>query len=226
MSKQKTCAVLTAHIDNLERMNLNINGYDTLICTDAGLLTANILDRIPDILIGDYDSLKVAELNHHTKFHSTHMIDELSGKAEIITLPVMKDVTDTEAALDLAVERGYSSIDIIGGLGGRLDHTLGNLALLSKYAGTNSDIIIADGQNKVFMLTAGRHFVKHERYTFMSLVPYGGFVHGLKLKGTKYLLDNHTLIGKNTLGISNEIIAEHAEISFEKGQLLVVLSSD
>ena len=135
-------------------------------------------------------------------------------------------MTDTEAALDLAIQRGAEDITILGGIGGRFDHTLGNLSLLARYAGRAS-VCLLDGRNLCFMKGPGTyHFTRAEyaRYRYLSLIPHGGGVSGLTIWGCKYPLTDHNLTPDNTLGISNEITEEEAGIRFREGFLLFVFS--
>ena len=138
-------------------------------------------------------------------------------------------MTDTEAALDIAATKHPSSITILGGLGGRFDHTMGNIALLSKY---DLPIKIKDEKNSVTLLRPGKYFVAKDDYKYISLVPFTPSVSGLSISGVKYTLKDAELTHDNTLGISNEITETSSnasltcEISFKTGKLLVCQSND
>lgn len=142
---------------------------------------------------------------------------------EVIVLPSEKDTTDSEAAIDLAYEMGFRDIDVLGGLSGRLDHTLGNLGILAKYLG-RAHLQFFDGTNMVTMLNPGCHLMNAGGYRYLGLIAYGENVQGLSLRGTKYEVSDFTLPPDTTRGISNEITAESAQISFRKGRLLAVKS--
>ena len=131
----------------------------------------------------------------------------------------------TEAALDIAFEKGAGRTVILGGLGGRFDHSLGNLSLLAKYQG-RMETEILDGQNRVRLLSPGEYAVPRSRFRFLSFVPYMGRVRGLTLTGVKYPLEDHTLTEGNTLGIGNEITGNEAKISFREGRLIMIESRD
>ena len=73
----------------------------------------------------------------------------------VIKLPMEKDMTDSEAAIDLAVSEGAGHITGMGGLGGRFDHTMGNMGMLAKYCGKLDHMAFVDGQNYVFMTEPG-----------------------------------------------------------------------
>ena len=229
--------------------------YDMTICCDAGLDRAIELGVKPTILLGAFDSsehFSVADDFDPAEHFSmaddfddksaeaetepddtaktddkTETDDEADEKieAELVVLPHEKDVTDTEAAVDLAYERGATVITIIGGLGGRLDHTMANLGLLAKYLG-KADIFIIDGDNFVRMLAPGKHMVVSAGYEYLGLIPFGGPVTGLTIKNVHYPLENCDVDGTTSLTVSNEITKDPAEISFESGKLLVIQSND
>jgi len=137
-----------------------------------------------------------------------------------------KDMTDTEAAIDLAVSKGFIHLTILGGLGGRFDHTMGNIGMLAKYTGKLDHIAFVDGQNKVFMLLPGTHRVTSAGYPYLGVISYGGTAENVTLSGVKYPLTNHLLTNETSLGVSNEITFDAANISFTAGKLLIILSKD
>lgn len=209
----KKAMILTSYLDGAEQLTpavLDAASYAAIICADGGLRWAQRLDLTPTILIGDYDSM-----------------DKPVGE-ELIVLPQEKDMTDTEAALDLAVKEGATQVTIIGGLGGRFDHTMGNIGLLCKSATSGVDVYLEDGYNKAFVLTPGTYQLNRGRFHYFSLIAYGGPVTGLSLEGAKYWLHNHTLTYDTSLGVSNEVASgyEQATISFTEGLLLVIQSND
>ena len=139
-------------------------------------------------------------------------------------------MTDTEAAIDLAVDKGYGCIHVLGGLGGRFDHSMGNLGMLEKYVEDNrvQELCFEDGRNLVFMKAPGSFTISPNRFQYFSLVAYGGPVDGLTIAGAKYELPapGIRLEPNTTLGISNELAADKATISHTAGHLLVMLTSD
>ena len=202
------CLIITSHVENLELVHIDPSDYDCIICADGGLLVADSLNIKADLLIGDYDSMAQPE------------------DFQVIKLPMEKDMTDSEAALDLAVSKGFTFIHILGGLGGRFDHTMGNIGLLAKYCGKLHHLALMDGQNYVFMALPGKISIPKNKHKYLGLISYGNTVKGLTLKGVKYPLVNHSLTDDTTLGVSNEITCESAEIAFDSGRLLIILSKD
>lgn len=219
----KSCLILTSHLEGSDFLKtIDPKDYDGIFCADGGLQWLSHLPPVGDVpvfLIGDYDSGPLPTEAQE------------AAAAELIVLPTVKDMTDSEAALDLAVSEGFDHIRILGGLGGRLDHTLGNLGLLAKYAEDDrlQHLSFEDGQNRVFMAAPGTLRVSADtRFHYFGLIAYGGAVEGLSITGAKYPLTDHTLTPDTTLGVSNEVAegAPFAEVTHQKGLLLVILSKD
>ena len=121
-------------------------GDDLKISADCGYKNAKKLGIVPDFAVGDFDSGSMAELPRET---------------EIIEVPAEKDFTDTQLAVDVALEHGADHVIIIGGLSGRLDHTMSNLSLLEKLWATGIRAIITDGKNQVRYIDRTSELVPH-----------------------------------------------------------------
>ncbi len=200
--------IITSHVEQLHHIRLDYAGFDAIICADGGLLIAEKLGLSPDYLIGDYDSMDAPE------------------DGNIIALPMEKDMTDTEAAIDLAVEKGFERITVLGGLGGRFDHTMGNIGMLAKYCGKLQHLAFVDGQNYIFMMEPGTITIPKNAFDYLGIISYGSQAENVTLKGVKFPLTNHLLTNDTSLGVSNEILSDEAEISFTAGKLLIILSKD
>lgn len=218
----KSCLILTSRIEGSDFFkNLDLTAYDALLCADAGLQRAEelgFLGKLPAYYLGDYDSGEAPNAQ------------ERETAEGLILLPSVKDMTDSEAAIDLAVSEGFDTIHVLGGLGGRLDHTMGNLGMLAKYAEDPriATLCFEDGQNKVFLETPGTFRIERSRFSYFGLIAYGGSVEGLTITGAKYPLKDHILTVDTTLGVSNEIASDapYAEVTHKIGNLLVILSKD
>lgn len=179
-----------------------------VISADKGYLLAKEFGCMSDIIVGDFDSLGYAP-------------DE---DTEIITYPVEKDDTDLMLAVKIGLEKGYNEFIILGAMGGRFDHTVGNiqtLAYILNHGGVGK--IISDSE-VITLVNPGEYvFDKKENYT-LSLVSYSEKVSGLSISGTKYPLENGEIDNGFPLGISNMITQETACISFMQGQLLIIQS--
>jgi thiamine pyrophosphokinase len=184
---------------------------DLTIAADAGLLTAKSLGVKPQILIGDFDSLGVPDPT---------LADE------IITLPPEKDDTDTQLAVKTALERGADEIVIIGGLSGRLDHTLSNLAILEHLYEHHVRARITDGQNRVRFLRNDGVILPHDGFRYLSLIAADPVVKGVSLDGCKYPLKKAKLTKTNQYAVSNEIEGNCALIEIRRGGVWIIESND
>ena len=139
----------------------------------------------------------------------------------------MKDDTDTEAAIRLAIEKGAQSITLLGATGSRIDHVLANIELLGIGLRQKVQMQIVDAHNRVRMIDSGLTIKRDEQFgKFVSLIPYSMRVEGVCLEGFKYPLDNYCMSKFNSLGISNEITEAEARISFSDGIMVVVEAVD
>ncbi len=185
---------------------------DLKISADCGYENAKKLGIIPDMAVGDFDSGNA---------------DELPDKTEIVEVPTEKDFTDTELAADIAVEHGADSVIIVGGLGGRLDHTLSNLSLLEKLWRLGIRAIITDGKNRVRYIERTSELVPNIGFKYLSLIAADSVVKGVSLEGCKYPLKNAKLTRvSNGFSTSNEILKNCALVSVKKGGLYIIESRD
>ena len=191
--------------------------YDRILAADSGMNALYAAAVTPDIIIGDFDSADEKILRF---FQQNKAID-------FCTLNPEKDDTDTEFAIRESIRRGADSITIIGGTGTRLDHVLGNISLLGIGLEEQVSMELLDEHNRIRMIQDALTLEKETQYgKYVSLIPYGGDVQGITLRGFKYLLSDYTMGGFNSLGISNEIVDNRAEIRFRSGILLVIESKD
>ena len=191
--------------------------YDRILAADSGMNALYAAAVTPDIIIGDFDS---ADEKILAFFQQNKAID-------FCTLNPEKDDTDTELAIRESIRRGADSITIIGGTGTRLDHVLGNISLLGIGLEEQVSMELLDEHNRIRMIQDALTLEKETQYgKYVSLIPYGGDVQGVTLRGFKYPLSDYTMGGFNSLGISNEIVDNRAEIRFRSGILLVIESKD
>lgn len=190
---------------------------DLLIAADSGLEIFDAIARVPNIIIGDFDSVKEEVLKKYLSV----------GEIKLIRLNQEKDETDTEAAIYEAVNEGCTNIDLLGATGTRIDHLLGNIHLLGISLEEDVQIRIVDPNNRVQMVDRPLHISRKEQHgKYISLIPFTGEVRGVTLTGMRYPLEDARLECYHSLGISNEIVEEDAFISFESGVLLVIESKD
>lgn len=179
-----------------------------VICADSGYLYAQKISVKPDIIIGDYDSLGFIPEDINERF----------------VYPQEKDDTDLMLAVKEALNRGFKQIDIYGAFGGRFDHLYSNVQALAFIAEKQAVGSLISEFEVVTLLNPGKYEFKYKEGFSFSLFSFSNEVKGLTINGVKYITDNITLSNYFPLGISNIIIKEKADISFESGKLLVVQS--
>jgi len=181
------------------------------VAADGGAANARAhLALAPHILIGDLDSLDDA-----TRAWCAQ------AQTEFIQHPRAKDQTDLELALDFAIARGATEITLLGALGGRLDQTLANVLLLVKAASARVAARIA-GADFDAWIAWERATVRGRIGDTVSLLPLTERVEGIVTEGLLYPLRKETLYLGAARGVSNELVAEQAEIAFARGLLLIV----
>ena len=193
------------------------SGDDLRIAADGGYRTARRLGEKIVLLVGDMDSLDGASA-------VAAEVEQLGG--EVLRVPAEKDETDTQLAVHEAVRRGADEIVIIGGLSGRLDHTLSNLAILESLGEHRIVARITDGRNRVRFLKNDSLLLANEGFRYLSLVAVDEKCRGVGAEGVKYPLTNATLHRTNQFAVSNEIIGPAALISVKRGRMYVIESSD
>ncbi len=189
-------------------------GEDIIIAADSGYKNAKLMGVKPTVLLGDFDSLPREELA------------EAADGAEVITVPAEKDFTDTQLAVKTALEKGANEIIIIGGLDGRLDHTLSNLAILEDMHAKKVRAVIDDGNNRARYLENDSIIIMRSGYKYISLLAKSEKVKGVTLEGCKYPLKNAILTRSYQYAVSNEIEGNCAFIAVKKGGIFIVESKD
>ena len=184
---------------------------DLVIAADSGLKNAASLGVRIDVAVGDFDSADQS------------LIPE---DAERVTVPAEKDFTDTMLAISVAIERGVKEIIIIGGLDGRLDHTLSNIYMLEALEKKRIFATIEDGKNRVRYMSGTSTLVAKDGYKYLSLVAADKKVKGVCIEGCKYPLKNAVLLREDPFAVSNEIEGNVALISARKGGLFIIESND
>jgi thiamine pyrophosphokinase len=183
-----------------------------VVAADRGAVTALAFDRIPDVVVGDLDSIDASTLAELSRLG-----------VPIEKHPRDKDATDgqlaVERALELVVEP--SGMWLIGFLGGpRLDQALANVLLLLRLQ--QLDVTLLDERNELVLLRPGRQQTwRPEPDEVISLMPFGGDAHGVRTVGLRWPLDGDRLSLGDTRGVSNEAVSEEVGVSVERGLLLV-----
>lgn len=161
------------------------------------------------LAIGDFDSILVDERQEIERYAK-----------RMIVLSTHKEVSDTEAAIDECIAAGYEEIVLWGGLGGRFDHAWVNFLLLKKHP----SLRLTDAQNDVYTIDEGTHDIASTDRKYVSIFALKRSE--ISLSGFVYPLDHAVFEFDTTLGLSNEIQKENAQIIVHSGRLMIILSQD
>lgn len=206
-------------IGNGKKVNKNIIKnikYDYVICADGGLDKAQDYGIMPDIIIGDFDSVDLSLLKQY----------ELQN-IRTLKFPAEKDFTDMELAIEHAISKGYKNITLIGASGSRLDHTLGNITLMEKYYKDGVHITIIDNNNEIKIISDNSELIiKFKQSIYISMIPVTDEIQGLSMEGFKYPLKDVEVKRGSTLLISNQIISSQGIIRLKKGTAILFISKD
>ncbi|MCI9406322.1 MAG: thiamine diphosphokinase [Oscillospiraceae bacterium] len=183
---------------------------DFIICADGGLRYAKQAGIRPDLLVGDQDSFT----------------EGFPEGIPALTCRPEKDDSDMMLALKEGISRGYQEFVLLGATGGRFDHTLANLQTVAYGLEQGVFVTIADRYNLISMLREDTVFLPRMDGCYLSVFSYTPSCEGVTLSGVKYPLSGAKLTNWFPLGLSNEILAQSAQITVEKGTLVVVVSKD
>jgi len=216
MSTKRAIIALNGELKgNKEEYKKLIGGKDVLfVAADGGALLLESIGFLPDVIIGDFDSLTKAQYQRYEKMG-----------AKILKYPVEKDETDGELALRYCRESGLNNIIIIGFAGGRLDQQLANIFLLEYAFRNGMTAFIKEPGLEMGIIEKEKVFFQ-KISAGLSLIPLDEKVSGVTITGCKYLLNAGNLLRYQTRGISNIIEQEKAVITVEKGLLLYILNND
>ncbi|MEF9954021.1 MAG: thiamine diphosphokinase [Clostridium sp.] len=215
----KSCLIMTGgYIDlNFAKEFLSKRTYDMIIAVDSGLEHLRNLQIVPNQIVGDLDSVNPEILKEYRNDPDIHM--EIH-KPE-------KDETDTELAFLTAERYGCDVVDLLGALGGRMDHEISNLQIMYQFYKRGMHIFIYDERNKIYLLGDRKSFFRAELYgKYISFMPLTEVVEEVTLTGFKYPLNKRKILLGSSLCISNELICDSAEMNLKKGVLICIESHD
>jgi thiamine pyrophosphokinase len=182
------------------------------VAADAGLKVFHRLNILPDLFIGDGDSVGSAEW----QWAQRHQVPAQK-------FPCDKDATDTQLALDFLLQRGDRDIYILGGIGSRLDHTLANLYLLTYAHERHARVTLYHPYHNVHLLTPEQPLTLHgDKGDLVSLLPVTDSITGVVAQGFRWNLTAATLYRGSTVGVSNYLVGEEASVSLATGLAFVM----
>ena len=182
---------------------------DLVVAADGGARYALDAGIIPDLVVGDMDSLgEVREIEERGVAQERH--------------PLRKDKMDGHLAVMAVRERGASAVDLLCAAGGRFSalFAVPHILLASERMGLGATMIA--GWGRAFVLEAGSRVVAGEPRDSVSVFPFTGPATGVTLDGFAYPLENARLEVGDTLGFHNELIGEEGRVSVREGALLVI----
>jgi thiamine pyrophosphokinase len=202
----KTCVIFCA--GEFDKLVKPLRGDEFVIAADGGYAHTQRLGLKPDIVLGDFDSLG--------------FVPEGAQR-----YPVEKDDTDIMLCMKKGLSRGFDDFLVVGGFGGRIDHTMGNLQALRYVAHRAADIVMSDGESWATVVEGGAVRVPAKAISGgpvkLSVFALDRECRGVSIRGTKWEIENGTWTNGFPLGVSNEFTAEYAEISVTEGALLVTV---
>lgn len=202
----KRCVIVGgAEINNYEYIRSCLRKDDFTVFCDSGLKHLEALQVTPGLIVGDFDS--------HEKPH----LD-----VETVVLPCEKDDTDTVYAVKEAVKRGYEDFLLIGVIGARLDHTLGNVSILLYLDSLGMKGIIFDDYSEMEIVSSSPVSID-DSFSYFSLLNISGTAKGVTVENAKYPLQNAQITCEYQYGVSNEVLPGcTAKVSVREGKLLLI----
>lgn len=178
---------------------------DYIICADRGYTYARKLGIVPAFLLGDFDSIE----------------EPLPEGIPREIFPAEKDETDLQLAIRHALSKGFREMYVLGAIGGRVDHFLGNIGLIKWAKDRGGVLSMEDADTYICPVFDEAVFEKRPNRYFSVLPFYGDAV--VSVSGTKYTATRAKIAAGDTLGISNEIIENTAKVRVHEGCVLALL---
>ena len=205
--KKMRCVIISGSPDtNVEEIKSLCTSDDFIVCADSGYSFAKKAGLSPNLIIGDFDSLK----------------EELPQNTEVVKLNTHKDDTDTEHCVMECIRRGYKDFLLLGSIGGRTDHTFANIATLAFLSEYNYNGIARNNGEEIRILKEGSYEMNNKKGLIFSVFPYGCESVNVTYKGAEYMLNNKTLTYNVSRGISNVFVDDEAEITINRGRAILL----
>lgn len=200
------CVIIgNANINNYDNIRKYLTPDDFFVFCDGGLKHQSSLDIKPNLIIGDFDSHENPNL-----------------PIETIVLPCEKDDTDTVYAVKEAVSRGFSNFLLIGVIGERFDHSLGNISILLMLDSLGKTAKIVDDYSEIELVSNTPVYIE-DKFSYFSLLNITGKANNICIENAKYNLNKGTITCEYQYGVSNEVLpGKTAKVTVENGELLLV----
>lgn len=190
---------------------------DFIIGVDRGVEFLEQYDIRPNYVVGDFDSVSEEVIRKYRN----------QRKIPVREYNPVKDASDTEIAVRLAMELGFQELIILGATGSRLDHMWANVQVLAIPFEKGIKASIIDGVNRIRLIESNILMKKEEAFgQYFSVFSLGGMVEGLSISGSKYPLNNHELLPYDSLSVSNEFKDDILKITYKSGILIFMESKE
>lgn len=190
---------------------------EVIVGVDRGLQFLYRNQIIPTHIVGDFDSVSPEVITYY----------KTETQVPIREFNPVKDASDTEIALKLAIKLGVKQVWILGGTGTRLDHVLANIQMLKIALDASVQAYILDKYNRISLVEKEIVLEKDHAYgPYFSVFPLGGTIENFNIEGAKYPLLNHTLCPYDSLCVSNQYAEEVVNIRFPEGIMILMETRD
>ncbi len=190
---------------------------DVIIGVDGGIAFLHRNHIMPAYIIGDFDSAPSEVVSYY----------EQQTKVSVLRLNPVKDETDTESALRLAMETGAKKVWILGATGTRFDHVWANVQILKIALDSDVEAYILDANNRISLWKNEIVLSVEEQFgTYFSLFPLGGAVEDLTIEGAKYTVAHYKMSPYESRCVSNELIGQDVRIAFPEGIVVLMETKD
>lgn len=214
MQVNKCVIIASGTIGNIFDYKKIIKEADLIICADGGLRYLDMLSINPHVILGDFDSVDLSLIE---KYRNRNI--------KIYDYPTRKDATDSELAIDLAIENQPKEVIMLGMVGTRMDHTLINMQMLIKFDGLGIDARIINDNNVIYFVNK-KITIKGKINDQVSIVAITDKIIGITTKGLEYPLVGETISFGESRGVSNVFSSEEIEIDFESGKFFLIIAND
>ena len=210
----KALIIANGKIEDYNLLSSLVQENDFILCADGGINHLMQINIIPDLLVGDLDSVSQAGMEYIK-----------NNNIPVEKFPAMKDETDTDLGINYLIHKNYKEITIVGGIGSRIDHTIGNIFLLRRLNINGIKGCIINENNIIHLVEKDIKIFRKEEY-FISVLPIS--LNGIEIttSGFLYPLSKEHIDFGSTRGISNELNEDIGTITIHKGEALVIESRD
>ena len=206
MENKRICYIVGA--GECAGLDFTVSAGDFVIAADGGLRYLEAAGIKANLLLGDFDSLGY------------------QPEGTVLTYPKEKDETDSFLALRYAVANGYRCVRVYGAMGGRLDHTLANVQMLTWAARRGLDVRLCDGSVELCAVCDGEMAFSAERKGQISIFSMDERAEGVDIFGLKYCINDDELTNEFPLGVSNAFVGTASTVRVRKGTLLILTDSN